>query len=62
MLVGQVVPMVLEADGRGERSFDIYSRLLRERAEDLSERVRQTRGRTPAARARSTMRARTRSP
>ena len=31
MLVGQVVPMVLESDGRGERSFDIYSRLLRER-------------------------------
>ena len=31
MVVGQVIPMVLEADGRGERSFDIYSRLLRER-------------------------------
>jgi ATP-dependent Clp protease protease subunit len=31
MLVGQVVPMVIESDGRGERSFDIYSRLLRER-------------------------------
>ena len=31
MLVGQVVPMVLESDGRGERSIDIYSRLLRER-------------------------------
>jgi ATP-dependent Clp protease, protease subunit len=31
MMVGQVIPMVLEADGRGERSFDIYSRLLRER-------------------------------
>jgi len=31
MLVGHVVPMVLESDGRGERSFDIYSRLLRER-------------------------------
>ncbi|MGZ4389733.1 MAG: ATP-dependent Clp protease proteolytic subunit [Gaiellaceae bacterium] len=26
-----VVPMVVEADGRYERSFDIYSRLLRER-------------------------------
>src|SRR5436190_24099199 len=25
------VPMVVEADGRLERSFDIYSRLLRER-------------------------------
>ena len=30
-MVGSVIPMVLEADGRGERSFDIYSRLLRER-------------------------------
>jgi ATP-dependent Clp protease protease subunit len=26
-----LVPMVVEQDGRGERSFDIYSRLLRER-------------------------------
>jgi ATP-dependent Clp protease protease subunit len=26
-----VVPMVIESDGRWERSFDIYSRLLRER-------------------------------
>ncbi|HEX7957524.1 MAG TPA: ATP-dependent Clp endopeptidase proteolytic subunit ClpP [Pyrinomonadaceae bacterium] len=26
-----LVPMVIEADGRSERSFDIYSRLLRER-------------------------------
>jgi ATP-dependent Clp protease protease subunit len=26
-----VIPMVVEADGRHERSFDIYSRLLRER-------------------------------
>ena len=26
-----VVPMVIESDGRYERSFDIYSRLLRER-------------------------------
>src|SRR3954449_12417991 len=26
-----MVPMVVEQDGRGERSFDIYSRLLRER-------------------------------
>jgi ATP-dependent Clp protease protease subunit len=31
MLVGQLIPMVVESDGRGERSFDIYSRLLRER-------------------------------
>lgn len=27
----QLVPMVIEQSGRGERSFDIYSRLLRER-------------------------------
>ena len=25
------VPMVVEQDGRGERSFDIYSRLLKDR-------------------------------
>src|SRR5881296_1201676 len=31
MMIGQVVPMVVESDGRFERSFDIYSRLLRER-------------------------------
>ena len=31
MQVGMVVPMVVESDGRVERSFDIYSRLLRER-------------------------------
>jgi ATP-dependent Clp protease protease subunit len=31
MVVGQVIPMVIEQDGRTERSFDIYSRLLRER-------------------------------
>jgi ATP-dependent Clp protease, protease subunit len=29
--MSQVVPMVVESDGRYERSFDIYSRLLRER-------------------------------
>ena len=27
----QLVPMVVEQNSRGERSFDIYSRLLRER-------------------------------
>ena len=27
----QLVPMVVESDGRFERSFDIFSRLLRER-------------------------------
>ena len=26
-----VIPTVVEADGRAERAFDIYSRLLRER-------------------------------
>jgi ATP-dependent Clp protease protease subunit len=30
--VGQIlVPMVIEQTGRGERAFDIYSRLLKER-------------------------------
>ena len=29
--VMQLVPMVVEQSSRGERSFDIYSRLLRER-------------------------------
>src|SRR4029077_164144 len=38
-LVGQVIPMVLESDGRGERSFDIYSRLLRERIVFLGQEV-----------------------
>ncbi|AFY69276.1 ATP-dependent Clp protease proteolytic subunit ClpP [Thalassoporum mexicanum PCC 7367] len=28
---GEIVPMVVEQSGRGERAFDIYSRLLRER-------------------------------
>ncbi len=26
-----LIPMVIEQSGRGERSYDIYSRLLRER-------------------------------
>jgi ATP-dependent Clp protease, protease subunit len=30
-LLGALVPMVIENSARGERSFDIYSRLLRER-------------------------------
>jgi ATP-dependent Clp protease, protease subunit len=34
-----LVPMVLESDGRGERSFDIYSRLLRERIVFLGQEV-----------------------
>ena len=39
MVVGSVVPMVLEQDGRMERSFDIYSRLLRERIVFLGQEV-----------------------
>jgi ATP-dependent Clp protease protease subunit len=31
LLLGQVIPMVVESDGRYDRSYDIYSRLLRER-------------------------------
>ncbi len=31
MTMNNLVPMVVESTGRGERSFDIYSRLLRER-------------------------------
>ena len=34
-----LVPMVVEQDGRGERSFDIYSRLLRERVIFLGQEV-----------------------
>ena len=30
-IVSQLVPMVVEQTGRGERSYDIYSRLLKER-------------------------------
>src|SRR6185503_16716328 len=39
VLVGSVVPMVVEQDGRYERSFDIYSRLLRERIVFLGQEV-----------------------
>jgi len=39
MVVGSVVPMVVEADGRWQRSFDIYSRLLRERIVFLGQEV-----------------------
>ena len=39
MVVGSVVPMVVEQDGRWERSFDIYSRLLRERIVFLGQEV-----------------------
>ena len=31
MTTGSLIPMVLEQTARGERSFDIYSRLLNER-------------------------------
>jgi ATP-dependent Clp protease protease subunit len=34
-----LVPMVIESDGRGERSFDIYSRLLNERIVFLGQAV-----------------------
>lgn len=30
-IINQLVPMVIEQTSRGERSFDIYSRLLKER-------------------------------
>ena len=39
MMIGSVVPMVLEQDGGRERSFDIYSRLLRERIVFLGQEV-----------------------
>jgi ATP-dependent Clp protease protease subunit len=39
VMVGSVVPMVIEQDGRAERSFDIYSRLLRERIVFLGQEV-----------------------
>jgi ATP-dependent Clp protease protease subunit len=39
MLMGSVIPMVVEQDGRWERSFDIYSRLLRERIVFLGQEV-----------------------
>jgi ATP-dependent Clp protease protease subunit len=39
MVMGSVVPMVVEQDGRYERSFDIYSRLLRERIVFLGQEV-----------------------
>ena len=30
-IVSQLVPMVVEQTGRGERAYDIFSRLLKER-------------------------------
>ncbi len=38
----QLVPMVVEQSSRGERSFDIYSRLLRERIIFLNGEVNDT--------------------
>lgn len=38
----QLVPMVIEQSGRGERSFDIYSRLLRDRIIFLNGEVNDT--------------------
>ncbi|WP_440408741.1 ATP-dependent Clp protease proteolytic subunit [Neorhizobium petrolearium] len=38
----QLIPMVIEQSSRGERSFDIYSRLLRERIIFLSGEVNDT--------------------
>jgi ATP-dependent Clp protease, protease subunit len=37
-----VIPMVVEQSGRGERAFDIYSRLLRERIVFLGDQVTDT--------------------
>ena len=34
-----LVPMVVEQTGRGERSYDIYSRLLKERIIFLTEQI-----------------------
>ena len=42
MVIGSVIPMVVEQDGRLERSFDIYSRLLRERIVFLGQEVDDT--------------------
>jgi ATP-dependent Clp protease protease subunit len=39
MLMGSVIPMVVEQTGAFERSFDIYSRLLRERIVFLGQEV-----------------------
>ena len=34
-----LIPMVIEQTGRGERSFDIYSRLLKERIIFLTDQI-----------------------
>jgi len=40
--LGQLVPMVIEQSNRGERSFDIYSRLLKDRIVLLGTQVDET--------------------
>lgn len=42
MASNAVIPMVVEQSGRGERGFDIYSRLLRERIVFLGDQVTDT--------------------
>jgi ATP-dependent Clp protease protease subunit len=42
MFGSQFIPMVVDQDGRGERAFDIYSRLLRERIVFLGQEVDDT--------------------
>jgi ATP-dependent Clp protease protease subunit len=42
MSPGNVIPMVVEQSGMGERAFDIYSRLLRERIVFLGTQVDDT--------------------
>lgn len=42
MAASAVIPMVVEQSGRGERAFDIYSRLLRERIVFLGDQVTDT--------------------
>lgn len=37
--VGYLVPTIIEADGRGERAYDIYSRLLKDRIIFLGDEV-----------------------
>lgn len=39
MLMNTIVPTVIENEGRGERAFDIYSRLLRDRVVMLGDQV-----------------------
>ena len=54
-----LVPMVVQQDSRGERSFDIYSRLLRERVVFVGTRDRRRRSPTSSSRSCCTSRPRT---